>query len=236
MLVVFLTTALAAWTIRVHRHAALGWLWFLATIASTLPLIPARNALAADRYMYLPIIGLAWVAALVGQRIVSSILSLGSRSVKLAFFVPLGLVLPSAMIAVSWHTASFYESTSLKCERIADLFPTAPRVWERAASVAYDEGKYANAINLARKEFIHENVNAKSAALMIIGKSQFELGLLERQLLLSRLVRYGGCRGGLNGLVPLRFQARRDHHLVGLVQNRHVGLDRLEAELAQNVG
>ena len=140
-LVVFLTMAFAAWTIRLHRHAALGWLWFLATIASTLPLIPARNALAADRYMYLPIIGLAWVAALVGQRIVSSILSLRSRSMKIALGVSLGLVLPSVMLATSWHTASFYASTSLKCNRIADLFPTTPRVWERAASVAYDEGR-----------------------------------------------------------------------------------------------
>ena len=177
-LVVFLTMALAAWTIRLYRHAALGWLWFLATIASTLPLVPARNALAADRYMYLPIIGLAWVAALVGQRIVSSILSLRSRSMKIALGVSLGVVLPSVMIATSWHTASFYASTSLKCNRIADLFPTTPRVWERAASVAYDEGRYATAINLARKEFVHENDNAKSAAHMIIGKSQFELGLM----------------------------------------------------------
>lgn len=175
-LTVFLTMVVAAWTIRLRRQAVFGWLWFFATIASTLPLVPARNALAADRYMYLPIIGLAWVVSLVGQRIVSSVLSLRSRSLKIAFGVSFGLVLPSVMIATSWHTASFYSSKTLKCERIANLFPETPHVWERAASLAYDEGRYKTAIDLARREFVHDKVSAKSMALMIIGQAQFELG------------------------------------------------------------
>ncbi|MCH9001630.1 MAG: tetratricopeptide repeat protein, partial [Planctomycetes bacterium] len=175
-LTVFLTMTVAAWTIRLRRQAVFGWLWFFATIASTLPLVPARNALAADRYMYLPIIGLAWVVSLVGQRIVSTVLSLRSRSLKVAIGVSFGLVLPSVMIATSWHTASFYSSKTLKCERIAKLFPETPHVWERAASLAYDEGRYETAIDLAGREFAHDKVSAKSMALMIIGQSQFELG------------------------------------------------------------
>jgi len=50
----------ASWRSRAWR---LGVLWFFATMAATLPFMPARNVLAADRYMYLPIIGLLWPTA-----------------------------------------------------------------------------------------------------------------------------------------------------------------------------
>ncbi|RME39676.1 MAG: hypothetical protein D6788_04935, partial [Planctomycetota bacterium] len=46
-----------AWKTAVGRY---GTAWFFSALAVTLPFFPARNILAADRYMYLPIIGLFW--------------------------------------------------------------------------------------------------------------------------------------------------------------------------------
>lgn len=48
------------------RHTRVGLFaaaFFLLGIGDTLPLVPARNLLAADRYMYLPMIGLVWATA-----------------------------------------------------------------------------------------------------------------------------------------------------------------------------
>ncbi|MCC7292871.1 MAG: tetratricopeptide repeat protein [Phycisphaerales bacterium] len=45
------------------RWTKLGWwaaAFFMLGIGDTLPIIPARNLLAADRYMYLPIVAAAW--------------------------------------------------------------------------------------------------------------------------------------------------------------------------------
>ena len=43
--------------------------WFFFGIADTLPFVPARNILAADRYLYLPIIGLVVLAAAVADAV-----------------------------------------------------------------------------------------------------------------------------------------------------------------------
>lgn len=174
--VVLFTLAIAVWTIRLRRESAYGWLWFLATIASTLPLVPARNTLAADRYMYLPIIGLAFVAALMWQTFVTFLSSRGWRATVKTVSPWFGMALTAAMIATSWHTAGFYESATSKSRRIADMFPTTPHVWERVAWALFDERSYEGAIVLARKEFAFEDIGARSMALHVIGRSQFGLG------------------------------------------------------------
>ena len=50
------------------RSCRVGVVWFCATLASTLPIVPARNILAAERYMYLPIVGLCLVLGGGGVR------------------------------------------------------------------------------------------------------------------------------------------------------------------------
>ncbi|MGB9623647.1 MAG: hypothetical protein ACPMAQ_02190, partial [Phycisphaerae bacterium] len=50
-------------SLRWSRVGVLGLAWFLATVAATLPLVPSRNVLAAERYAYLPNVGLFWMTA-----------------------------------------------------------------------------------------------------------------------------------------------------------------------------
>ncbi len=64
-LVVVLT--LAAWLARRQPHLALGWLWFLGMLVPTIGLVQVGSQAHADRYTYLPMIGLSvalvWGAA-----------------------------------------------------------------------------------------------------------------------------------------------------------------------------
>ena len=55
-------TALAVRTRRTRPFIAVGWLWFLGTLVPVIGLVQVGNQLIADRYTYLPLIGL-FVAA-----------------------------------------------------------------------------------------------------------------------------------------------------------------------------
>jgi tetratricopeptide (TPR) repeat protein len=51
-------TALALWRARKQPYLIVGWLWFLGTLAPTIGLIQVGAQSMADRYMYIPSIGL----------------------------------------------------------------------------------------------------------------------------------------------------------------------------------
>jgi tetratricopeptide (TPR) repeat protein len=48
---------------RQHRHLLVGWLWFLGMLVPVIGIIQVGEQARADRYMYLPLIGLAIMAA-----------------------------------------------------------------------------------------------------------------------------------------------------------------------------
>jgi tetratricopeptide (TPR) repeat protein len=58
--------------LRRHPEAAVGWFWFLGMLVPVIGLVQVGQAARADRYMYLPLIGLsipvAWAAAAVAAR------------------------------------------------------------------------------------------------------------------------------------------------------------------------
>jgi Flp pilus assembly protein TadD len=61
---VLLGITVLAWALR-HRHPYLfvGWFWFLLTLAPVIGILQAGSQALADRYMYLPLIGLAIMLA-----------------------------------------------------------------------------------------------------------------------------------------------------------------------------
>src|SRR5205807_3034740 len=44
--------------LRVHRYLAVGWLWFLGTLIPVIGLVQVGDAAMADRYAYIPLIGI----------------------------------------------------------------------------------------------------------------------------------------------------------------------------------
>ena len=180
--IVAVSLALIGWAAWRARPCACGLIWFFATIASTVQLVPTRNALAADRYMYLPIVGLIWIVALglwEGWRRIA--VPLRPVAVR-AGAVCLAATAVVLSLAVSWHTAWFYESAVRKGRRIADLFPAVPHVWERVAWTYHNEGDYVEAIACAEREFSHDDLLAQSAAHQVIGMSQLRLGRVDEAL------------------------------------------------------
>ncbi len=174
---------LACWRLRVAR---LGVLWFLAAIGATLPLIPARNTLAADRYMYLPIIGLIWLLAMLGSGGYDRWLAGRSVRLRRGVVTVLGGAVVVSGIAMCHHIAWFYATPLRKTQRIASLFPTTPRVWERVGWTHYSAGQYHVAYDCGRKELPHESRHGLCGAYQLMGMSQLRLGHVDNGLELLR--------------------------------------------------
>lgn len=179
-------SVLLAWAAWRSRVARLGILWFFATIASTLPLVPARNILAADRYMYLPIIGLFWGIAAFASWAYQRLSADRSFAWMKTSLTVLLIALVPLMIGTGWHVASFYESSIKKTGRIANLFPDTPRVWEKLGWCHYSQGDYARAKEYAQKELRHDAPTVRSGATQLIAMTELRLGNGDRALRLLR--------------------------------------------------
>jgi len=172
--------AFGVWSLVKNRPLCGGLAWFLLAIATTVQLVPTRNTLAADRYMYLPIVGLVWMAGV-------ALMELRSKwkppahfpTRRWAYYGGAGVAL---MLGLSWHNGWFYNEPLRKITRIANLFPEALHVWERAGWAYYHDGQYEKAIELSQREFQHDDLDAHSDALEVIGAAQLKLGRYEEAL------------------------------------------------------
>ena len=182
--------AVSAWRVPAARW---GIAWFFIALADTLPFIPARNVLAADRYMYLPLVGLLWSLAATGLFMYSKMLERNlplplreragvrvktnnARWLARKIMAALLLALIPVLIGMSWHTARWYNNPELKTERVARVFPNVPRVWERYGWTIYSNGDYDKTIELAQREFVHNIPAVQSGAHQLIGMSRFKQG------------------------------------------------------------
>src|SRR5712675_390344 len=55
---VLITITAAVWRFRARRYLLVGWLWFLGTLVPVIGLVQVGDAAMADRYAYIPLIGI----------------------------------------------------------------------------------------------------------------------------------------------------------------------------------
>ena len=106
--------ALVAVTIAARRRPYLlvGWLWFLVTLAPVIGLIQAGLQARADRYMYLPMIGLAIMIAWGGAEL------LHSRPQAQIALAAAALV---ACSAVTWTQVAYWQDGVTLFQRAVDV-------------------------------------------------------------------------------------------------------------------
>lgn len=110
-LLLALMTALAIMTARRRPYAAVGWLWYLGTLAPMIGLVQVGGQAMADRYTYVPLIGLFIILAWSGSEIVN-------RQQKRQWIAPVigGLVILPLMVA-SWIQVGYWRDTKTLAER-----------------------------------------------------------------------------------------------------------------------
>lgn len=172
---------LGVWSLARHRALCGGLAFFFMAIATTVQLVPTRNTLAADRYMYLPIVGLVWVVGFALARAARTREAVPGHGTRRGALMVSGAV-ALFLLAISWHTGWFYNEPLRKIMRIATLYPDSPHVWERAGWAYYHDEQYEKAIELAAKDLRHDDLDVQSDALEVIGAAQLKLGRLEEAL------------------------------------------------------
>ena len=105
-LVVVLPLIIGVAKVRSHPHLLVGWLWFLGTLVPTIGIVQVGHQAMADRFAYLPLIGLFIV-------VVWTVGEAASR-----FAVPLRLRLTTAAasglacLALTAHQVTFWENST----------------------------------------------------------------------------------------------------------------------------
>ena len=127
-------------------------MWFLVTVFATLPFVPARNLLAADRYVYLSNIGLHWILAagmlfLFNKLSRAGRLQLGRVTVGVLAF---GLLV--ILAGASRRMTDHYTDNDTRIARIIEMAPEHSTLRTTRGWYHFQRGDYVGARNLADQE------------------------------------------------------------------------------------
>ena len=149
--VVIVAVAVAIWMAwsRRHRWVLAGGVWFLASIAVTLPLIPSRNVLVAQRYTYLPDIGLYWLIATALMGVAARV---GAHRRVAMMLSAAGVVVLGAMVAMFWRTSAQYRDDVERARRFVRVYPDEPGALTQLGWALYRAGRYDEAEQTAATE------------------------------------------------------------------------------------
>jgi tetratricopeptide (TPR) repeat protein len=142
----FLLVCLTVAVIRkMHQqpYLTVGWLWFLVTLVPVIGLVQVGEQAMADRYMYVPLIGLSIIAAWGVPELLKS-----WRLRKEVLTVSIGMVL-SALMACSWFQAGHWRNSITlfrhSLEVTTDNFVAHHRLGDALADIGRtEEGVYHN--------------------------------------------------------------------------------------------
>lgn len=174
--------ALTVWSWRYTRVGVLGMVWFLSTVASTLPLLPARDVMAADRYVYMPNIGLHWIIAAL---LVHAVLWCARRWAARWLPYAAGVAAASgaaALLPYTWHVESFYLSNIAKAKRIAEVYPDEPGVWEDLGWAYYRDGQFEKAIQASLGDLERHPEDQGCEVYQLKGMALFRMGRADQAI------------------------------------------------------
>ena len=161
-LLVLLTVG-AMWTVRQRPYLLVGWLWYLTTLLPVIGIIQVGSQARADRYTYIPLIGVS-IALAWGAQEISARWSWGVRYGRACVVAVLALC-----AAATWVQLGFWRDSEA-------LFRRALAVTE-GNSVAHHQLGKALAVQGRRVEAV-EQFGAAVSLLQQTHQSRFELGLV----------------------------------------------------------
>ncbi len=96
-------TATLLWLSRQRPYLGIGWLWFVGMLVPVIGLVQVGNQAMADRYMYLPLVGLAIIVAWIGAELLPKIGR--RRGMALASLVLLSFAALCSQEVRWWHSS-----------------------------------------------------------------------------------------------------------------------------------
>jgi tetratricopeptide (TPR) repeat protein len=137
---------ISALVLRAHRkrYVLVGWLWYLCTLLPVIGLVQVGEQAMADRYTYLPMIGLCIIVAW-GARDLSARWASRRMPVRRLMFVSALAVLLACM-AASWLQTRYWRDSAALFGRALQVNPTNPTAHYNQAVVLEAQGQREQAI------------------------------------------------------------------------------------------
>ena len=166
---------------RRHRFFAVGWLWYLGTLAPVIGLIQVGMQAMADRYTYMTLTGLFIIIAWSAKEFVPR---WRYKNIALAFSAVAALVVLSL---ISRQQLKYWKNSSALFEHTLRVTKNNYNTFSNYANYLCDSGKFDEAIELFNKALIIKPYSATihsnlGGALLRTGKlqqaaEQFELAI-----------------------------------------------------------
>jgi tetratricopeptide (TPR) repeat protein len=140
-----LITLLVLWRRRPQPYLAVGWFWFLGMLAPTIGLVQVGAQSLADRYTYLPCVGL-WIMAVWGLH------NLAAKSpIFRAGVAAAGCLALTLYAALAWHQTSVYKDSQSLWEATLRNYPNCLPAHNNLAKWFFDTGRLDQAIAQCRQ-------------------------------------------------------------------------------------
>lgn len=125
---------------RQHPYLITGWLWYIGTLVPVIGFVQVGEQAMADRYTYLPTVGLS-IMAVWG-------ISEMSRQWhnRRSFFIIAGTMTIFLMAGLTWRQAGFWKNTRTLFNHAADVVPNNYLAKVALGNVLLEEGNYTEAI------------------------------------------------------------------------------------------
>jgi len=127
-----------------HPYLLLGWFWYLGTLVPVIGLVQVGAQAMADRYTYIPLVGifiiLAWGAA---------DLTASWRRRRLVLALAAGVLLPLLMV-LAWVQTGYWRNTLLLFEHAARVTENNYSAYQLLIDLYGEKGRLAEAVSMFR--------------------------------------------------------------------------------------
>jgi protein O-mannosyl-transferase len=140
VLVLTLVSAAALWRLRRQPYLAVGWAWFLGMLAPTIGLVQVGSQSMADRYTYLPGIGISIMAVWL----IHEFAPLRAAQVAGALFI-------SGCAVLTWRGAQLYQDSQTIWRATLRYDPTCLVALDNLSRALIDAKQWNEAASLSRE-------------------------------------------------------------------------------------
>ncbi|MCX5902467.1 MAG: tetratricopeptide repeat protein [Proteobacteria bacterium] len=140
----FILLAAAAASVRYAKDLSFGALFFFITIAPVLQLVPIGQAMAADRYTYIPSIGLLYLAAEGFARLCGSGGEAARKRNRL--LLPAAIFICAMLCVLTWQRCLVWKDGVTLWNDVIRNYPLDPVAYHNRALAFKDAGDYERAI------------------------------------------------------------------------------------------
>jgi len=109
-----------------RRYLLVGWFWFLGVLVPTIGLVQVGNQGLADRYAYVPAIGLFLAVSWAGSEWIGRFRNTHPGSTR-ALLLGVGAGI-AALALVSWHQVGYWRDTVSLFEHTLSIIPKNPKI------------------------------------------------------------------------------------------------------------